>query len=246
MSESLQSQKRDTFEQIVSVDQVVKVYNDSKQRLPVRALNEVTLTVDAGEFTAIVGPSGSGKTTLLNLIGGLDHPTSGDVIVAGKDLATLDRSELADFRLWNLGFIFQAYNLIPVLTAFENAEFTLLLQGVPPEERNRRVTDELRTLGIEADLMKRRPGELSGGQQQRIAIARALVSEPKLILADEPTANLDSKTGARLLDNMKQMNERTGVTFLFSTHDPMVMEKADRVVTLRDGAIFEDVNHQHS
>lgn len=228
---------------IVQIVDVVKVYNDSKQRLPVRALDGVDLEIGEGEFAAIVGPSGSGKTTLLNLIGGLDQPTSGQVIVAGKDLETLDRAELADFRLWNLGFIFQAYNLIPVLSAFENAEFTLLLQGVSASERRERVVNELKELGIDEELIHRRPGELSGGQQQRVAIARALVSTPKLILADEPTANLDSKTGGRLLDMMKQMNEQTGVTFLFSTHDPMVMEKADRVITLRDGAIVDDVEN---
>lgn len=247
MSEIPQSQSvvsEDRSEAIVKVTDLVKVYNDSKQRLPVRALDGVSLDIMAGEFTAIVGPSGSGKTTLLNLIGGLDYPTSGSVVVAGKDLSTLNRSDLADFRLWNLGFIFQAYNLIPVLTAFENAEFTLLLQGVPTAERKKRVVEELETLGIEEDLIHRRPGELSGGQQQRIAIARALVSEPKIILADEPTANLDSRTGARLLDKMKQMNVETGVTFLFSTHDPMVMEKADRVVTLRDGTIVETLNEK--
>jgi len=243
MSETPESQpivKIRATDAIVSVIGLVKVYNESRQRLPVRALDGVDLEIGAGEFTAIVGPSGSGKTTLLNLIGGLDYPTSGSVVVAGKDLSTLDRSELADFRLWTLGFIFQAYNLIPVLTSFENAEFTLLLQGVPAAERKKRVLEELETLGIEEELVHRRPGELSGGQQQRIAIARALVSEPKLILADEPTANLDSKTGGRLLDKMKQMNVETGVTFLFSTHDPMVMEKADRVVTLRDGAIVSN------
>jgi putative ABC transport system ATP-binding protein len=230
---------------IVSLTNVVKVYNDAKHRLPVRALNDVNLTIERGEFTALVGPSGSGKTTLLNMIGGLDQPTEGKVVVAGKDLSELDRSELADFRLWNLGFIFQAYNLIPVLSAFENAEFTLLLQGVPAADRRRRVIEELATLGIEQDLIDRRPGELSGGQQQRIAVARALVSEPKIILADEPTANLDSKTGDRLLDKMKQMNEETGVTFLFSTHDRMVMEKAQRVVSLRDGAIVDYENQRH-
>ena len=243
MSETPESQpivKIRATDAIVSVIGLVKVYNESRQRLPVRALDGVDLEIGAGEFTAIVGPSGSGKTTLLNLIGGLDYPTSGSVVVAGKDLSTLNRSELADFRLWNLGFIFQAYNLIPVLTAYENAEFTLLLQGVRAAERKKRVLEELETLGIEEDLAHRRPGELSGGQQQRIAIARALVSEPKLILADEPTANLDSKTGSRLLDKMKQMNVETGVTFLFSTHDPMVMEKADRVITLRDGAIVSN------
>ncbi len=224
---------------IVEATALVKIYQD-KGGVPVRALDGVDFEVDVGEFTAIAGPSGSGKTTLLNLIGGLDKPTSGGVVVAGKDLAGMSRNQLADFRLRNLGFIFQAYNLIPVLTAEENAEFNLLLQGVPAKERHRRVKQELADLGIGEELLHRRPRALSGGQQQRVAIARALVSRPQLILADEPTANLDSKTGARLLDKMKEMNEKTGVTFLFSTHDPMVMQRAPRLVTLRDGRITND------
>ncbi len=224
---------------LVEVNNLTKVYRDQSQ-VPVEALAEIQLRVEEGEFTAIAGPSGSGKTTLLNMIGGLDKPTSGQVVVAGKDLTALNRNALAEFRLHNLGFIFQAYNLIPVLTAEENAEFMLLLQGVPADERHRRVKQEFLDLGIEEALLKRRPNELSGGQQQRVAVARALVSRPKLILADEPTANLDSKAGSNLLDKMKEMNEKKGVTFLFSTHDPMVMERARRLITLRDGRIVED------
>jgi putative ABC transport system ATP-binding protein len=224
---------------IVEVRGATKVY-ESRDRAPVRALDGVDFTVEQGEFTAIAGPSGSGKSTLLNVIGGLDRPTEGTVIVAGQDLGGMKRGELADFRLRNLGFIFQAFNLIPVLSAEENAEFTLLLQGVPAEERQRRVRQELAALGIEEDQFARRPAALSGGQQQRVAIARALVSNPALILADEPTANLDSVTCARLLDKMRDMNEQTGVTFLFSTHDPMVMERARRLVYLRDGRIASD------
>ncbi len=225
--------------EIVRLEKVVKVYEDHN-RIPVTALHEIDLTVEDGEFTAIAGPSGSGKTTLLNLVGGLDQPTAGKVTVAGRDLTRLSRNQLAEFRLHNLGFIFQAYNLIPVLTAEENAEFMLLLQGVDPEERHRRVKEEFAALGIEEALMKRRPNQLSGGQQQRVAVARALVSNPKLILADEPTANLDSKTGSVLLDKMKEMNEKKGVTFIFSTHDPVVMQRARRLVLLRDGRIVED------
>ncbi len=224
---------------LVHADNIVKIYED-KNKIPVRALNGVDLEVESGEFIAIAGPSGSGKTTLLNIIGGLDKPTSGRVTVAGKELTSLNRDELAEFRLQNLGFIFQAYNLIPVLTAEENAEFVLLLQGVPAQERHERVKQEFLELGIEEQLLHRRPNELSGGQQQRVAVARALVSHPKLILADEPTANLDSKTGSLLLDKMKEMNEKKGVTFIFSTHDPLVMARARRLVVVRDGEIVED------
>jgi putative ABC transport system ATP-binding protein len=224
---------------VVHLEKVVKVYQDKKM-VPVKALNEIDFDIEGGEFTAIAGPSGSGKTTLLNMIGGLDKPTSGTIVVAGQDLSKLNRNQLASFRLRNLGFIFQAYNLIPVLTAEENAEFNLLLQGVSKKERHQRVMEELLDLGIEKELMSRRPNELSGGQQQRVAVSRALVARPRLILADEPTANLDSKTGGMLLDKMKEMNERKGVTFIFSTHDPMVMERARRLVILRDGEITED------
>lgn len=224
---------------IVEVTDLTKTYQD-KNSVPVTAVKNVSLTIADGEFTAIAGPSGSGKTTLLNLIGGLDEPTSGRVVVAGQELAKLDRNELAEFRLHNLGFIFQAYNLIPVLSAEENVEFIMLLQGVSAEMRHERVKSELGQLGIGSELLHRRPNELSGGQQQRLAVARATVARPKLILADEPTANLDSKTGAVLLDKMKAMNEQKGITFLFSTHDPRVMERARRLIYLRDGEIESD------
>ena len=224
---------------LVQVTKLSKTYQ-KKGALPVHALNEVDLVIEAGEFTAIAGPSGSGKTTLLNCIGTLDQPTSGTVLFDGKNAGAMSRSQRATFRLNHMGFIFQAYNLIPVLTAEENAEFILLLQGVPSAERRERVKRDLATLGIEEALLNRRPNQLSGGQQQRIAIARALVARPQLILADEPTANLDSKTGANLLDTMRELNEQTGITFLFSTHDPMVMERARRLITLRDGKIVED------
>ena len=224
---------------LVQLTGISKTYQ-KKGALPVHALSGVDLVIESGEFTAIAGPSGSGKTTLLNCIGTLDVPTSGTVQFEGKDIGALNRNQRATFRLQHMGFIFQAYNLIPVLTAEENAEFILLLQGMPAEERQQRVKQDLATLGIEEALLKRRPHQLSGGQQQRIAIARALVARPKLILADEPTANLDSTTGAQLLDTMRQLNEETGITFLFSTHDPMVMERARRLITIRDGQIVED------
>jgi len=226
---------------IVKLENIVKVYED-KNKIAVEALHNVTLNIQKGEFTAIAGPSGSGKTTLLNIVGGLDKPTSGNVVIDGREITALGRNELAAFRLQNLGFIFQAYNLIPVLTAEENAEFMLLLQGVPAGERHQRVKQEFMELGIEEALLRRRPSEMSGGQQQRVAVARALISRPKLILADEPTANLDSKNGALLLDKMKEMNEKKGVTFIFSTHDPMVMERARRLIMLHDGEIAEDKN----
>lgn len=225
---------------LIRARSLTRVYED-RNSVPVHALAGVDLDIAHGEFTAIAGPSGSGKTTLLNLLSGLDRPTAGSVEIDGRDITKLSRAELADFRLHNVGFVFQAYNLIPVLSAGENAEFTMLMQGVPTAERARRVREELAELGIESTLIDRRPSELSGGQQQRVAVARALVARPKLVLADEPTANLDSTTGGRLLDKMREMNERTGVTFLFSTHDPMVMERARRLVTLRDGLVHDDV-----
>ncbi|MEQ9104122.1 MAG: ABC transporter ATP-binding protein [Rhodothermales bacterium] len=216
-----------------------KVYED-KDSMPVHALRGVDIDIAPGEFTALAGPSGSGKTTLLNILSGLDKPTRGTVHIGDKEITAMSRHDLANFRLHNLGFVFQSYNLLPVLTAEENAEFTLLMRGVPDVERRRLVHEQLAALGIEPDMMRRRPSELSGGQQQRIAVARALVGQPKIVLADEPTANLDSETGARLLDLMKQMNEQTGITFLFSTHDPMVIERARRLILLKDGQIARD------
>ena len=224
---------------IVNVTNLVKVYQ-GKTMVPVRAVDGVDLVISTAEFTAIAGPSGSGKTTLLNIIGGIDIPTSGQVLVNGQDLSKLNGNKLADFRLHNIGFIFQAYNLIPVLTATENVEFIMLMQGVPADERQRRIREELSDFGIESEMMNRRPAELSGGQQQRIAIARATVARPNLILADEPTANLDSQTGSQLLDKMSEMNQKRGITFIFSTHDPMVMERAKRLIRVQDGKIISD------
>jgi putative ABC transport system ATP-binding protein len=203
------------------------------------ALVDVDFAVGEGEFTALAGPSGSGKTTLLNLLGALDVPTTGTVRIEGRDLSGLSSSELSDLRLAKLGFVFQAYNLIPVFTARENVEFGMELQGVPSGERRERSLAVLDEVGL-SGLGDKRPMELSGGQQQRVAVARAIVCRPRLILADEPTANLDSETAARLLELMARLNREHGVTFLFSTHDPMVMEAARRLVRLKDGRIAED------
>ena len=205
----------------------------------VKALDNVSLAIQPGEFTAIVGPSGSGKTTLLQLMGGLDAPSQGEVRLRDQAISSMKSRQLADFRRDHIGFIFQAYNLIPVLTAAENCEYIMLLQGVPAQERQERVYDMLARVGL-AGKENRRPKELSGGQQQRVAIARAMVSEPDIILADEPTANLDSRTGSDLLDLMGELNEKEGMTYIFSTHDPMIMERARRLVTLHDGRIHED------
>lgn len=222
---------------IIETKKLVKVYEESKVR--VNALRGVDLKVDKGGFMAIAGPSGSGKTTLLNLIGGLDNPTSGSVIVAGEDLADLSKSRLSDLRLNHLGFIFQAYNLIPVLTARENVEYVMLLQGVSENERIERAEEILSEVGL-SDYINVRPNEMSGGQQQRVAVARAIVSNPDVVLADEPTANLDSVTGESLLEMMQEMNGARSVTFIFSTHDKMVMNHARRLVILKDGMIAED------
>ncbi len=203
------------------------------------ALREVDLSIEGGEFTALAGPSGSGKTTLLNLFGGLDAPTEGVVVLDGDDLGSLTPSQLAEERLRKLGFVFQAYNLIPVFSARENVEFVMELQGVSPSERRRRAMAILEEVGL-GDLADKRPMEMSGGQQQRVAVARAIVSQPRVVLADEPTANLDSKTAGTLLDLMEELNREHGVTFVFSTHDPMVIEKARRTVRLRDGAVVAD------
>lgn len=217
---------------------VHKTYADGS--VSVHALRGVDLTVEAGEFTAIVGPSGSGKTTLLNIIGGLDTPSEGSVDIGGKSIAQLSENELIDFRLNHIGFVFQSYNLIPVLTATENVEFLMLLQKKSEEERQERAQELLKAVGLE-DQVNKRPNEMSGGQQQRVAVARALASKPDFVLADEPTANLDSTSTAQLLDIMLELNKKENVTFVFSTHDQRVIDRARRIVTLEDGVIISDV-----
>lgn len=224
-------------EHIIEISGLKKHYEQGQ--LVVEAVRGVDLTIAKGEFTAICGPSGSGKTTLLNLIGALDSPTAGTVKVAGRDLAGLSATEKAQLRLEHVGFVFQAYNLVPVLSAYENAEFVMLMQGLPLAERRKRLGEIFRQVGLEG-MERRRPAELSGGQQQRVAVARAVAAEPALILADEPTANLDSATGAALLDMMRDLNQNKGVTFVFSTHDQAVMERARRLILLKDGQIAED------
>ena len=207
--------------------------------LLVKALDDVSIDVEEGEFSAIIGPSGSGKSTLLHLIGGLDKPTHGEVILAGTNIESMTRSALSNFRRDHIGFVFQAYNLIPVLSTIENIEYVMLMQGVPASERRKRVFEMLDIFGLEG-LGGRRPAQLSGGQQQRVAGARAMVSRPNIILADEPTANLDSKTGISLLDMMKDLNVRHGMTFIFSTHDQKIMDRARRLIHLRDGLVELD------
>lgn len=221
----------------IAVSGLVKNYN--LNGLDVPAIQGIDLVIERGEFAAIAGPSGSGKTTLLNIIGGLDRPTSGDVRVGDDRLNDLSPRELSELRLRKIGFIFQAYNLIPVLTAIENVEYVLLLQGIPKEERRTRSMDILKEVGL-GEYFNRLPKELSGGQQQRVAVARAIVSRPNIILADEPTANLDQKTGAALLDLMHKLNHNKKITFLFSTHDQMVMTRAERLIYLTDGMISSD------
>ncbi len=222
---------------IAEIRSLTKVYEQG--RLSVRALQNVDLEIEPGEFTVLMGPSGSGKTTLLNLIGTLDRPTSGKILLEGRDVSGLSKSDRAKLRLTRLGFVFQAYNLLPVLSAYENAEFVLLLRGVPAVERRARVMKMLKEVGLEG-MEDRRPNELSGGQQQRVAVARAIVGEPALVLADEPTANLDSKTAKELISTMRKLNEEHGLTFVFATHDPEVMARARRVIRLHDGEIAED------
>jgi len=222
----------------VELKDVKKIYRTGPIEVP--ALRGVSLKVAPGEFLAIAGPSGSGKTTLLNVMGGLDRADAGDVLVEGRNLQSLSSGDLARLRLRRLGFVFQAYNLLPVLTALENAEFTLLLQGVPAAERKDKVQKLFTEIGL-ANLEHRRPGELSGGQQQRVAVARAMVTEPALILADEPTANLDSASAAALLEVMEALNRAHNTTILYTTHDPQVMERARRLIRLRDGQIASDV-----
>ena len=225
-------------EEVINIQDVSKVY--STNGLDVHALRSLTLRIKKGEFIAIAGPSGSGKTTLLNIMSGLDTPTSGRVMLAGKFINEMKGSELSDFRRDHIGFIFQAFNLIPVLTVKENIEYIMLLQGIGEEERRSRVASILKQVGLEG-MEDRQPKQLSGGQQQRVAVARAMISKPDLILADEPTANLDSATGAGLLDMMRELNERSGMTFVFSTHDTMIMERAKRLVLLKDGSVDKDV-----
>lgn len=222
---------------IIEVTHLEKVYTETE--VPVHALNGLDCVVEEGEFTAIVGPSGSGKTTLLNIIGGLDNPTKGTVSVAGKNTAELKPDELTLFRLHTIGFVFQAYNLIPVLTALENIAFIMQLQGRPQSECIRRSRELLKQVRLE-DRADSRPSQLSGGQQQRVAVARALAAKPRFVLADEPTANLDSDSTAQLLDIMEHLNREENVTFVFSTHDRRVVEKARRVVTVEDGRVKND------
>jgi putative ABC transport system ATP-binding protein len=222
---------------IVECRDVRKIYRQGK--VEVHALRGVDLSIEEGGFLALAGPSGSGKTTLLNIIGGLDYADAGSISVNGNQIDRMNQTELANLRLHNIGFVFQAYNLIPVLSALENVEFVMLLQGVSPTERRSRATAILDDVGLEG-LYHRRPAELSGGQQQRVAVARAIVSNPSIVLADEPTANLDSKSGEGLLEMMREMNEKKGATFIFSTHDKMVMDFARRLVQIRDGIVAED------
>jgi len=223
---------------LIEIKNLDKIYNTTA--IAVHAVNDVNLEIEKKDFAAIVGPSGSGKTTLLNIIGGLDKPTNGKVVIDGTDVATLSSGKLIDYRLNNIGFVFQAYNLIPVLTARENVEFIMLLQGVDKKEREDRAQELLESVGLK-DRIDTRPAQLSGGQQQRVAVARALASHPAFVLADEPTANLDSASAESLLDLMEELNEKHEMTFIFSTHDAKVMNRARRIVTLVDGKIDSDV-----
>ncbi|MCB2197399.1 MAG: ABC transporter ATP-binding protein [Bacteroidetes bacterium] len=222
---------------VIDIKNLTKIYNESEVK--VKAVDNVSLSFEEGEFAAIVGPSGSGKTTLLNMIGGLDNATEGEIIVNGTNMGTLKSSELIDFRLRNIGFVFQSYNLIPVLTAKENVEFIMDLQGRDKIERDNRAIELLKAVGL-GERVNARPAKLSGGQQQRVAVARALASKPKFVLADEPTANLDSKSTETLLDIMEELNKKEKITFIFSTHDQRVVNKAHRVITVEDGHVKSD------
>ncbi len=226
----------------VRTHDVWKIYPQEPN--PVKAVRGVSLEIESGDFVAMAGPSGSGKTTVLNLLGGLTRPTEGSIWIGGDEITDMPDQALARLRLERIGFVFQAYNLLPVLSAMENAEFTLLLRGLPANERHRKVRQLFDQMGLEG-LEDRFPGKLSGGQQQRVAVARAVVGEPALVLADEPTANLDSVASSALLDVMERLNREHGTTFVFSTHDPRVMERARRLITLVDGQISEDVRRNH-
>jgi len=225
------------MKKVIEIKDLYKIYTETE--VEVKAVNGISLDFEEGEFTAVVGPSGCGKTTFLNMVGGLDSPTSGTIKIDGTDISTLSSKQLIDFRLHNIGFVFQAYNLIPVLTAKENAEFIMQLQKKSKTERDARIAELFTAIGIEGkeDI---RPNRLSGGQQQRVAVARALASKPKFILADEPTANLDSKATSDLLDIMRKLNEHENITFIFATHDQRVIDRAKRVVTLEDGKVLTD------
>lgn len=221
---------------VIETKDLCKVYEGV---VPVNAVDHVSLIIEKGEFTSVVGPSGSGKTTLLNIIGGLDRPTSGSVKVNGEELNGLSENQLINFRLKHIGFVFQSFNLIPVLTAKENTEFIMLLQKIPKKQRDERVEALLNEVGL-SEKFNSRPSELSGGQQQRVAVARALASKPDFVLADEPTANLDGKSAANLLEIMERLNHEEGVTFIFSTHDQRVIDRAHRVITLQDGKVISN------
>jgi putative ABC transport system ATP-binding protein len=223
--------------ELIKTENLNKTYQDNG--VPVEALKNINLTINKGEYVVIAGPSGSGKTTLLNLLGALDEPTSGKVLFENEDIAKKSRKELSEFRLQKLGFIFQAYNLIPVLTALENIEFSMMLSGIPEKERHEKALKLMEELEIK-DLADKRPNAMSGGQQQRVAVARAIVNNPSVVLADEPTANLDSKTGSKLLDLMEKMNKEKNITFIFSSHDKQVIDRAKRLVILKDGMIEKD------
>jgi putative ABC transport system ATP-binding protein len=223
---------------IIETKNLHKTYDE--KNIPVYAVKGIDLTISKGEFTCIVGPSGSGKTTFLNLLGGLDAPTEGRIIIEGLDITTLKPRQMIDFRLNNVGFIFQSFNLLPVLSAMENVEFIMELQGKPRVQREKRAKDLLVSVGL-SDKLNSRPNKLSGGQQQRVAVARALASKPQFILADEPTANLDSKSAENLLEIMERLNKEENMTFIFSTHDARVVNKARRVITMEDGKVINDV-----
>jgi putative ABC transport system ATP-binding protein len=223
--------------EVIKTTKLVKIYNDTAAA--VKAVDNIDLTINEGEFTALKGPSGCGKTTLLNLLGGLDHPTSGNITIKGMDITSLSSKQLIDFRLKNIGFVFQSYNLIPVLTAKENVSFIMLLQKKPKAAREKRAMELLNNVGLKGK-ENSRPGELSGGQQQRVAVARALASKPAFVLADEPTANLDSHATENLLDIMAKLNKEENMTFVFATHDDRVIKKARRVISLDDGKIIND------
>jgi len=228
--------------EIIKTINLEKTYQDNG--VPVHALKGISITINKGEYTVIAGPSGSGKTTLLNLVGALDRPSKGRVFLEGEDISQYNRNQLGELRLNKIGFVFQAFNLIPVLSALENIEFTMMLKGVSEKERRRSAMEIMKELGIDT-LADKRPNEMSGGQQQRVAVARAIVTNPSIVLADEPTANLDSETGAGLLDLMEKMNRERNITFVFSSHDQQVIDRARRLLILKDGKIVEDKTVEH-